>query len=77
MTLIDPYDCVYVCVENTSKDILIAKNAAAAVNSTVANVLETLAPIKQQLEEWRRAYGTANTSNDEFNDALNQANSSG
>ncbi|KAM9445291.1 laminin subunit alpha-5 isoform 1-T1 [Clarias gariepinus] len=62
--------------ENTSKDILVAKNAAAAVNSTVANVLETLAPIKQQLEEWRRAYGTANTSNDEFNDALNQANSS-
>ncbi|KAB5546449.1 hypothetical protein PHYPO_G00072140 [Pangasianodon hypophthalmus] len=62
--------------ENTSKEILVAKNAAAMANSTVANVLEKLAPIKQQLEEWHRTYGSSNTTNDEFSDALSQANSS-
>lgn len=68
--------CVCVCVENTSNEILVAKNAAAVANSTVADVLGKLAPIQQQLEEWHRTYGSSNTTND-FSDALNQANSSG
>lgn len=68
---------MHVCVENTSKEILAAKNAAAEANSTVANVLEKLGPIKQKLEEWRRAYGSSNITNDDFSDALSQANNSG
>lgn len=68
---------MYVCIENTSKEILEAKNAAAVANSTVANVLEKLDPIKQQLEEWHRTYGSANITNEDFSDALSQANSSG
>ncbi|XP_047662931.1 laminin subunit alpha-5 isoform X3 [Tachysurus fulvidraco] len=62
--------------ENTTKDILAAKKAAEMANSTVANVLEKLTPIKQQLEEWHRTYGSANITNDEFSNALSQANSS-
>ncbi|XP_017342550.1 laminin subunit alpha-5 isoform X1 [Ictalurus punctatus] len=62
--------------ENTSQEILVVKNAASSANSTVANVLEKLAPIKKQLEEWHRTYGTSNTTNEDFNDALSQANSS-
>ncbi|KAK3546887.1 hypothetical protein QTP86_003815 [Hemibagrus guttatus] len=62
--------------ENTSEEILAAKKAAGMANSTVANVLVKLAPIKQQLEEWHRTYGSANITNDDFSDVLRQANSS-
>ncbi|KAI5095781.1 laminin subunit alpha-5 isoform X1 [Silurus meridionalis] len=61
---------------NTTEEIVIAKNAATMANSTVAEVLEKLAPMKQKLDEWQRTYGSSNTTNEDFNDALSQANSS-
>ncbi|TUI56729.1 Laminin subunit alpha-5 [Bagarius yarrelli] len=67
---------IYFSQENTTEEILAAKNAAVVANRSVANVLKKLAPIKQQLEDWHRIYGSDNITYDEFSDALSQANSS-
>ncbi|XP_037396843.1 laminin subunit alpha-5 isoform X2 [Pygocentrus nattereri] len=61
---------------NTSKEILAAKSAVEKANSTAAEVLETLAPMKEKLDEWQKQYGSSNTTNEEINDAISQANKS-
>ncbi|XP_036446627.1 laminin subunit alpha-5 isoform X2 [Colossoma macropomum] len=61
---------------NTSKEIQAAKSAVEKANSTAAEVLETLAPMKEKLDEWQKQYGSSNTTNEEINDAISQANKS-
>ncbi|XP_035378190.1 laminin subunit alpha-5 isoform X2 [Electrophorus electricus] len=61
---------------NTTEELQAAKRAVEEANSTALDVLDTLAPIAQQLEEWSRLYSSSNTSTQELSDALTQANKS-
>lgn len=59
------------------KDIADAKSAVEQANNTATNVSDSLVPIQKQLEEWQKQYGDSNTSSDDINKALNDANASG
>ncbi|KAK1801637.1 hypothetical protein P4O66_022279, partial [Electrophorus voltai] len=61
---------------NTTEELQAANRAVEEANSTALDVLDTLAPIAQQLEEWSRLYSSSNTSTQELSDALTQANKS-
>ncbi|XP_022533328.2 laminin subunit alpha-5 isoform X2 [Astyanax mexicanus] len=61
---------------NTSGEIQAAKSAAEKANSTAADVLDTLDPMKKKLDEWQEQYGSSNMTNDEINKALSEANKS-
>ncbi|XP_062872234.1 laminin subunit alpha-5 [Trichomycterus rosablanca] len=62
--------------DNTAKELQEAKDAAEKANTTAANILKKLAPIKKQLDEWKNNYGSSNTTNADFSNALDQANNS-
>ncbi|XP_035864341.1 laminin subunit alpha-5 isoform X2 [Sander lucioperca] len=59
---------------NTSQEIDEAKRAAALANVTATQVNDALRPIKEQLDQWQQAYGDANATNDDINNALMEAN---
>ncbi|XP_072512537.1 laminin subunit alpha-5 isoform X2 [Salminus brasiliensis] len=61
---------------NSSAEIQAAKRAAEKANSSAADVLNTLVPMKKKLEEWQNQYGSSNTTKDDINDAISQANKS-
>uniref|UniRef100_A0AAQ6AFP7 Laminin subunit alpha 5 n=1 Tax=Amphiprion ocellaris TaxID=80972 RepID=A0AAQ6AFP7_AMPOC len=51
-----------------------AKRAANLANTTATQVNDALRPIKEQLDQWQKAYGDANATNDDINNALMDAN---
>ncbi|XP_066526408.1 laminin subunit alpha-5 isoform X2 [Hoplias malabaricus] len=61
---------------NTSQEIQTAKDAVEKANSTIADLLETLAPMKEKLDKWQKDYGSTNTTSEEINDAISEANKS-
>lgn len=54
-----------------------AKREADLANATVTQVADALRPIKEQLDQWQQSYGNANTSNEDINKALMEANKTG
>uniref|UniRef100_A0A8C9YTX6 Laminin A chain n=1 Tax=Sander lucioperca TaxID=283035 RepID=A0A8C9YTX6_SANLU len=58
----------------SSQEIDEAKRAAALANVTATQVNDALRPIKEQLDQWQQAYGDANATNDDINNALMEAN---
>ncbi|KAM4563209.1 laminin subunit alpha-5 isoform 2-T2 [Odontesthes bonariensis] len=59
---------------NVSQEIDEAKQVADLANVTATQVTDALRPIKEQLDRWQQAYGDANTTNDDINSALMEAN---
>ena len=62
--------------DDTADTINAAKSAAEQANSTIAQVVDTLGPIKEQLQKWQDQYGDSNTTTDDINNALMEANKS-
>lgn len=46
-------------------------------NATAWQVSQALRPIEEQLEQWQKTYGQANTTNNDINKALMEANNTG
>ncbi|KAL7397953.1 hypothetical protein ABVT39_002224 [Epinephelus coioides] len=59
---------------NVSQEIDEAKRAADLANTTATEVNDALRPIKEKLDQWQQAYGDANATNDDINNALMEAN---
>ncbi|XP_035512224.1 laminin subunit alpha-5 [Morone saxatilis] len=59
---------------NVTQEIDDAKRAANLANTTATQVNDALRPIKEQLDKWQKAYGDANATNDDINNALMEAN---
>lgn len=59
---------------NVSQEIDEAKRAADLANTTATEVNSALRPIKEKLDQWQQAYGDANATNDDINNALMEAN---
>nr|XP_020511496.2 laminin subunit alpha-5-like [Labrus bergylta] len=59
---------------NVSQEIAEVKQAADLANTTATQVNDALRPIKEQLDKWQQTYGDANTTNDDINNALMEAN---
>ncbi|XP_023128669.2 laminin subunit alpha-5 isoform X1 [Amphiprion ocellaris] len=59
---------------NVTQEIDEAKRAANLANTTATQVNDALRPIKEQLDQWQKAYGDANATNDDINNALMDAN---
>uniref|UniRef100_A0AAQ4S3F6 Laminin subunit alpha-5 n=1 Tax=Gasterosteus aculeatus aculeatus TaxID=481459 RepID=A0AAQ4S3F6_GASAC len=58
----------------SSQEINEAKQAADLANTTATRVNDALRPIKEQLDEWEQTYGDANSTNDDINNVLMEAN---
>ncbi|KAM8862639.1 laminin subunit alpha-5 isoform 2-T2 [Spinachia spinachia] len=59
---------------NASREIDEAKRAADLANTTATRVHAALRPIKEQLDKWEQTYGDANSTNNDINNALMEAN---
>ncbi|KAA8582349.1 hypothetical protein FQN60_009089 [Etheostoma spectabile] len=59
---------------NVNQEIGEAKRVAHMANVTAIQVNDALRPIKDQLDQWQQAYGDANATNDDINNALMEAN---
>ncbi|XP_034151886.1 laminin subunit alpha-5 isoform X3 [Esox lucius] len=62
--------------DDTAVDIQKAKAAAEQANRTAALVEDALAPIREKLDQWQQQYGDVNTTNEDINNALLEANKS-
>ena len=62
---------------DVSQEIADAKSKAEQANSTATRVLQALGPMKEQLDKWNQSYGDANTTNEDINNALMEANKTG
>jgi len=60
-----------------SQEIDEVKQVADLANITATQVNDALRPIKEQLDKWQQTYGDANTTNDDINNALIDANNTG
>lgn len=54
-----------------------AKWEADLANATATQVTDALRPIKEQLDQWQQSYGNANTTSEDINKALMEANKTG
>ncbi|XP_061781861.1 laminin subunit alpha-5 isoform X2 [Nerophis lumbriciformis] len=59
---------------NVSQEVGEAKRAAGGANASAWQVSDALRPIREQLEQWQQTYGDANTTSQEVNNALMEAN---
>ncbi|XP_022051460.2 laminin subunit alpha-5 isoform X1 [Acanthochromis polyacanthus] len=59
---------------NVTQEIGEAKRVADRANKTATQVNDALRPIKEQLDQWQKAYGDANATNDDINKAVMDAN---
>ncbi|XP_047462931.1 laminin subunit alpha-5 isoform X2 [Mugil cephalus] len=59
---------------NVSQQIDDVKNMADLANTTATQVKNALRPIQEELDQWQKAYGDANATNDDLNNALMDAN---
>ncbi|XP_034027667.1 laminin subunit alpha-5 [Thalassophryne amazonica] len=59
---------------NVSQGVTEAKRAADQANATANQIHNALHPIKEQLDQWQKAYRDVNATNDDINNALMDAN---
>lgn len=62
---------------DASREVDEAKRAVMLANATAWQVNQALRPIEEQLEQWQQTYGQANTTNNDINKALMDANNTG
>lgn len=62
---------------DASQEVDEAKRAVMLANATAWQVNQALRPIEEQLEQWQQTYGQANTTNNDINKALMDANNTG